>query len=835
MPMETWFLTAGIECAFALKTTLLTCIKRRSPGHPWRAFPTFFDKNFNMKIAATTLIGLAVITGFVFPKNTAAQNLPDEWRMSDDGKRLIIGGNETKGFFDESVIHSIELWFDEPNYWTLLTNNYQSGTDLGALMIVDGDTLESEVGVHFKGQTSYQQTQGEQKKSFNITLDFADENQDIEGYETLNLNNGFQDPSFMRELLYLHLSRRHNPSLKGNYAQLFINGENWGPYPCVQGLDGDFLKEWFLSSDGTRWRALKTIGGGGPGSGGTGGPFGTGYSSLNWLNTSDTSEYKKFYTLKKTHKENPWEDLVKTCDKLGNTPLAALEDSIKLYMDLDRTLWFLATEIIFADDDGYAHKGGMDYYLYWEPETGRMVPLEYDGNSAMLGMNINWSPFYNQNDDRFVLMNRLFAVPAIRQRYLAHVRTMMEESFVQTDIEAAIDNYFEMVGPLVQDDSKYLYTYNQFVTEKENLKNLFQQRRNNILANTEVAQQGLDISNVNYSSQAGEWTAPQANESVTVTAQIGGAAGIHAANLYYGTGLVGVFSKTTMHDDGAHGDGAANDGIFGAEIPGQGNGVYVRFYMEAIAANTPKTASYLPKGAEHDVYVYRVGTTDFVASDVVINEIMASNETTASDQDGEFDDWIELYNNSSSSMDLSGWFLSDKSDDLQKWSFPTGTFIEGNGYLVVWADENGSQAGLHANFKLSASGESLYLVDPNLAIAQEIIFGEQTTDMGYARVPNGTGDFVIQPPTFGANNDLLNAVEDLAAHAVVDIYPNPASGAVFIKTNKAQGVALEVLNTIGQRLFLGEIFGQAWLDVAQWPAGVYWVKVGDETRKLVVE
>ncbi len=789
-----------------------------------------------MKISATTLFSLALIIGFIFPKNTAAQNLPDEWQISDDGKRLVIGGNETMGFFDESVIHNIELWFDEANYWTLLTNNYQSSTDLGALMIVDGDTLESEVGVRFKGQTSYQQTQGEQKKSFNITLDFVDENQDIAGYETINLNNGFQDPSFMREVLYLHFSRRHNPSLKANYAQLFINGENWGPYPCVQGLDGDFLQEWFLSSDGTRWRALKTIGGGGgPGGGGTGGPFGTGYSSLNWLNTSDTSEYKKYYTLKKTHKDNPWEDLVKTCDILGNTPLASLEDSIKLYMDLDRTLWYLATEILFADDDGYVHKGGMDYYLYWEPETGRMVPLEYDGNSVMLNMNVNWSPFYNQTDNRFVLMNRLFAVPAIRQRYLAHVRTMIEESFVQADIVEAIDNYFEMVGPLVQDDDKYLYTYNQFVNEKENLKNLFQQRRNNILGNTEVGQQGLAISNANYSSPAGAWTAPQANESVTVTAAVSGTAGISAVNLYYAAGLVGVFSKTSMHDDGAHGDGAANDGIFGAEIPGQGNGEYVRFYIEAIANNTPKTASYLPKGAEHDVYVYRVAVSDFVASDVVVNELMASNESTASDQDGEFEDWIELYNNSSSSIDLSGWFLSDKFDDLQKWTFPAGTFIDGNGYLIVWADENGSQAGLHANFKLSASGESLYLVDPNLAIAQEIIFGEQTTDMGYARVPNGNGDFVIQLPTFNANNDVLNAVEDVTTTTAIDIFPNPASSTVFIKTNIAQQVKLEVLNTIGQRIYESEIIGQARLDIATWPAGMYWLKLGTEAQKLVVE
>ncbi len=341
-----------------------------------------------------------------------AQSLPDEMRFSADGRRLVSGGNETTGFYDESQLHTIELIFDEANYWTLLTNNYQSGTDLGAVMVLNGDTLEHEVGVRFKGQTSYSMNQNSQKKSFNITLDFADPDQDIDGYETLNLNNCFQDPSFIREMIYLHQSRNHNQSLKANYVNLYINGQYWGPYPSVQALDNKFIREWFLSSDGTRWRALKTIGGGGGpgGGGGTGGPFGTGYSSLNWLNTTDTAEYKKYYTLKKANKTNPWDDLVKVCDKLNNTPSASLEDTIKNYMDLDRTLWFLATEIAFADDDGYVNKGGMDYFLYWEPETKLMVPLEYDGNSIMESMTATWSPFYHANDTDYALIRVCFEI-----------------------------------------------------------------------------------------------------------------------------------------------------------------------------------------------------------------------------------------------------------------------------------------------------------------------------------------------------------------------------------------------------------------------------------------
>ncbi|MBK9016151.1 MAG: CotH kinase family protein [Saprospiraceae bacterium] len=786
-----------------------------------------------MKTIKTPLLILAILA-YAFGK-MGAQNLPDEMHFSPDGKRLITGGNVTTGFYDESAFHTIELIFDEPNYWSLLTNNYQSGTDLGAVMVLNGDTLANEVGVRFKGQTSYSQNQNSQKKSFNITLDWADPDQDIEGYETLNLNNCFQDPSFMREVLYLHQSRQHTQSLKANYVQLYINGVYWGPYPNVQALDGKFTKEWFQSSDGTRWRALKTIGGGGPG-GGTGGPFGTGYCSLNWLGTTDSSEYKKYYTLKKTNKTNPWEDLIKVCDKLNNTPLASLEDTIKNYMDLDRTLWFLATEIAFADDDGYVFKGGMDYYLYWEPETNRIVPIEYDGNTILEPMNASWGAFYNQNDTRYPLLNRLLAVPAIRQRYLAHLRTIMQDAVGQAEIDGQIDAYFEMIDPYVATDTKKIYTYQEFVSEKNALKTLFQTRRNTVNNNAEVNVQGLTVADVNMVSANGTWTSPDAGQPVTVTAQVSGALGVSKVNLHFGSGLVGIFDETEMFDDGAHGDGAASDGLFGAEIPAFGNGDYVRFYIEALANNTAKTATYFPKGAEYDVFVYQVGVTQFFDSEVVINEIMASNEAAVADQDGEFEDWIELYNNAADVVDLSGWHLTDSYTNLAKWTFPDGTTIPGNGYLIVWADENGSQSGLHANFKLSASGESLYLLDDQQRIGQEVVFGDQQTDLGYARVPNGTGDFVIQAHTFNANNENgVNAVADIAEQNRLEIYPNPASGQVTVCSTSSQLGRLQVFNALGQMVLEEEARFATKLDVSNWQSGVYWVRAGEEPRKLVVK
>ncbi len=761
-----------------------------------------------------------------------AQSLPDQMHYSADGRRLITGGIPSVGFYDEGTIHVVNLIFSQTNYWTLLTNNYQSGADLGATMVIDGDTLPAQVGVRFKGQTSYSMNQNSQKKSFNITLDFEDATQDVDGYETLNLNNCFQDPSFMREIIYNHAYRNHGPAPQTNYVHLFLNGQNWGLYPNVQQLNKDFLSEWFLETDGTLWRALRTDGFGGPGGGG-GGPFGTGSCSLNWLGT-DTADYAVKYTLKRTSKPNPWDDLRKVCDELNNTPLGSLEDSIRQYMDLDRALWFLVTENVFADDDSYIHKGGMDYYLYWDPESNLITPLEYDGNTVMDAQHLNWSAFYNADDTDYPLLNRLLAVPSIRQRYLAHLRTLLDESFNPDVANPLIDSYFTQIDSFVENDPKKIYSYNAFLTEKDELKDFIETRHTNLSNNAEVNKVGPAISNVEWQSDGVAFESPDAGEEVGVTASVNATDGVFKATLHYGAGLVGIFDKTPMLDDGAHNDGAANDGVFGASIPGFGNGQNVRFYIEAIANNTPKTATYEPKGAEHDVYVYRVNVTGFVPSQVVVNEIMASNAATVSDQDGEFDDWIELFNTGDTSLDLSGWSLSDDSQNLTKFTFPTGSLLDGGAYLIVWADEDGDQNGLHANFKLSSTGEQVYLTDAALNIAQEVIFGEQTTDLGFARIPNGFGDFVVKDPTFAWNNELPLADSEQSLADIFSIFPNPAENSVTVALSSQLPEQVTLLNSLGQKLLETTVQERAVLDLSHCSSGIYWVRVGDAVRKLVV-
>ena len=793
-----------------------------------------------MKKIFTLLFSLLALIAF-------SQNLPKELHLSADGTRLSAGGLPTTGFYAEDKIPQIELTFPTDNFWAELTA--AGDTDIMATLAVDGIVYDS-VGVRFKGATSDFRNNSE-KKSFNISVDAFIPNQDVKGYETLNLNGNYEDPSSMREIIYNHIGRYYTPALKTNFAELYVNGEYWGPYENVQQLNGEYIKEWFLSNDGTRWRALAEgaltgagggpggggpggggpgggPGGGGPGGGGPGGGgnFGQGVSTLNYLGT-DIAEYITNYTLKKTKKEDPWTDLMLSTEKLNTLPTDNdLYDNLKDYVDVDKSLWFLAHEILFTDSDGYVSKGGMDYYVYWEAETGRLVPLEYDGNSCLQLNSTEWSPLYRENETDFPLMNRLFASPELRQRYLAHFRTILEKYFTIDYLDNLIDSYRAKVESAIQNDTKRITEPAAFVAEIAALKTHIRARRDFLLNHVEMNVKGLDIASVSTVT-----TAPYSNEAVTITTAVSGAMGIDQVRLYYGAGIVGAFDRVAMTDNG--------DGTFSATIPSFSPGSYVRYYVEAIAADAAKTATYAPKGAEHDVYVYRVNVGESTAAgEVVINEFMASNDATVADQDGEFDDWIELYNTTDAAIDLTGYFISDNDANLHKYDIPDGTMIDANGYLIIWADEDGMQEGLHANFKLSAAGETIFLVNADTMVIDEIAYGQQTTDQSSARRPNGTGAFSIGAPTFNANNGETTSLNDVNFNdATLQVYPNPAANSVTIalQTTSFKEMTVQIFDVYG-RIVHKELLPTtaAQISVGHLTDGLYFVVVNDVIGKKVM-
>lgn len=691
--------------------------------------------DFKPTVLASILTVLIANTSTV-----SAIDLPKEYELTEDGQQLLRGKKEPKGFYSLDNVDDVYLEFSEDNWFEQLEsirsaelqNSGQSSAErLSATLTYDDKTIEG-VGVQFKGFTSFYRA--DTRKSFDIDLDFTDEEADIDGYDKLNLNNAFEDPTYIREVLYSTEIRKHTPAARSNFINLYINGEFWGMYSNTQQLDKKFLKQWFSSNDGANFRAAREQG-----------------SNLSHLG-ADANAYEQAFQLKSGGDVEVPYAVFSEPTRLVDNITAETVDDLNQVMDVDGTLWFLAYEILFGDDDSYAWKGGMDYMLYFDEGTGRILPYEVDGNSVMIK---EFDLFMQETPHP--LHNKLLAIPELRQRYLAHVRTILQESFAPTYMHERIDDLQALADDGVRNDPRPHegFSYEGLASAIEELKSYADQRYQLLTEHDELnnAQAPL-ISEQQYAVNQLAFRAPDANEEVTLTAKVTHDQGVQAVYAYHAKGVMGVFDKTQMFDDGEHGDGQANDGVYGVSLAGQDAGTYVRYYFEAIAddnAGDWGTMSYLPAGAEHDVFIYRVNLAASANRSIAINELMASNDSTVSDEQGEFDDWVELYNTTAQSISLAGYYLSDDDSELDKWPLPNVT-IEPFGHVAFWLDDDEEQGEEHANFKLSADGEELILINPEGTVEDSVRFEALEADQSYGRVVDGSGEFSVISPTYNSSN-----------------------------------------------------------------------------------
>ena len=196
--------------------------------------------------------------------------------------------------------------------------------------------------------------------------------------------------------------------------------------------------------------------------------------------------------------------------------------------------------------------------------------------------------------------------------------------------------------------------------------------------------------------------------------------------------------------------------------------------------------------AEHEYHTLMVTLPAPTAGQIVVNELMADNTASAYDANGESNDWIEIYNTTTTGLNLSGLYLSDDIFNLAKWQFPSGTGITANQYLIVWADNDTLQSGLHANFKLGINGESVIISD-GVTVLDGIDFPIQTTDVAYARCPDA-GTFTYGNPTFAASNNCFLSISEDLLPLNVSVYPVPTSGNVFISSHEEGKLQVQIID-----------------------------------------
>lgn len=722
-------------------------------------------------------------------------------------------------FYDTDSVREIRISFYNTNWDYLLDSLYVQGDNdrILADIEIDGNQYDS-VGVRYKGFSSV--SVNRLKNPFNIKLDYIIEGQDHEGVDKLKLSNVIQDPSFVREVLTYEVCRKYMPASQANYANIYINDTLWGLYTNVEAVNKSFLIDHFDSKYNPFFKCNPEnlniqVGG----------------ENSNLSNTHgiDSSDYYSFYALKS---DDGWEDLYNLIDTLNN-----FSDSVSHLLNIDRSLWMHALNYSMINFDSYIGYG-QNYYLY-KDQANQWNPIIWDLNMSFGGFRLTDASqqYFNgfdilqaQNMDPLThhsffsvaprpLMKKLFENERNRKMYLAHIRTIMEENFVNQDYFVRGQYLQNLIDQDVQNDTNKFYTYSDFITNLTSQVSLVASICPGI---TEL----MDSRSAYLSSYLGYLGEPTISniaytpqnfilgDDIWITAEVIDAT---FTKLVYRFGKNERFKSVEMYDDGNHNDGTSGDGIYGCKISNCSNSLDYYLY-----ADNDSSGVFSPVKAAYQYYTIQ---TAIQAGDLVINEVMSNNISTVTDNSGKYEDWIELYNTTSSPISTNGLFITDTLAYFHKWNLPNH-IIQPSSYSIIWADEDGNQGEEHANFQLSNLGESLILSNSDSSVIDSITYLPQLDDISYGRSPNGFGSFTMLTPTFKANNDFPNSIEDISEGVI--IYPNPFTDILYFEEEER----VEVRDILGKIICFSENTNR--IQTSDWESGVYFIFLKGKNQSVKV-
>lgn len=440
----------------------------------------------------------------------------------------------------------------------------------------------------------------------------------------------------------------------------------------------------------------------------TGGAKKTERYRYNWLkrSTDSTRDYSQLFSL------------VDAVNAPGPEPYTSQTEGL---VDLEEWMGILATEHIIVNFDAYGHIIGKNMYAY-KPQNGGWKLYMFDLDWLMLaatGFSGNYAastaPLFDCDDP---LISRMYEHPPFLRAYYRAVRKAVDGPLVA-----------ERCNPVM--DAKYASLLANGITHCDGgtlvaptaVKTWFSQRRAYLLRQLATVAAEFRIT----SNNGGDFSVNTNVTTLTGTAPVE-VKGIRINGVDTRVTWTTV-TRWTLQLNLSGGDNAYS--VVGYD----GSGQPLTNQSDVIRITAPGGGNPLLP--------------------VTINEWMAANTRTLKDPaDEHFEDWIELYNPNEVPVDLTGYSLTDRPEDVtERWVVPPSVSIAPRGYLLVWADGESDQytpgaADLHAPFRLSQDGESIGLFGPDGALVDLVTFEAQANDISEGRWPDGMPDlFSLVTPT----------------------------------------------------------------------------------------
>lgn len=647
--------------------------------------------------------------------------------------------------FPQNEVTSIYITIDPDSLEWMITN-LENEHEFPASFVYESESLVDSValvGLRLRGNTSLNAA----KKSFKISFNTFDEGGEWQNLEKLNLLATVNDPSLLRSKLSHDLFRKCGiAAARTSYTRLYINNEYRGVYLNVEHIDEEMASTYFDGQgDGNLYKCTYP-------------------ADLDYI-SSNPDDYKfalwgtRHYELKTNDYLDDYSDLATFISTLNNTSATSLSCALPLQFHASEYLKIAAIDILLGNWDNHIYLKN-NFYLYHDQLTDRFrfIPYDLDNTLGIDWIGINWTnrSIYNwsmDGEDR-PLYTRLLQNDNYRDQFSRHIEALCNSHFHPDSLELQIEHWQNLIQPHVAEDPYYAidfgYDMNTFIQAPwegccnhvpHGILPFVESRRANALDELESYSTGFDA----------HWIVQRIDtNAVSMRSRINGEVNSVQAN-YSWDGV--SYNSGTMEE--------IQDGEYIYEGPLFDTAQDKLYYRAVIngSSSIPCTPDF------HWMTRSTLG--------VRINEVCASNQSIIADNAGEFDDWVELYNTTASSISLSDCFLTDDPGNWNRWKLPD-TLLPANSFMLFWLDDDMEQGRNHTNFKLGSGEELLmYRIEEGKPRIVDRASGfSPAENQTWALMPDGGSEVIYSAGTPGESN-ISNAVDNYA-EAATPIYPNPA-------------------------------------------------------------
>lgn len=725
--------------------------------------------------------------------------------------------------FLQNEVATVRITIDPDSLDALLSSEI-AGTDreFPATFKYESSVLTdsvAEIGFRLRGNTSIDAA----KKSFKVSFNTY-QSVKWQGLEKLNLNGSANDPSMIRAKLCWDIIRDADlPGARTSFVKLYINGEYRGLYSNIEHIDENFADLYFPQSQySTQFKCLYP-------------------ATLEYISSNPNAyNYIQFdrrpYDQTTNDYTNDYRELAEFISILNQTPILDLPCSLERRFDVDSYLRYAALDVLTGNWDGYIYNKN-NFYLQKDYQTGRFHFIPYDLDNTLgidwVGQDwttrnvMSWAP----SSENRPLFKRLLQVPEYSSRYQNYIREFAASVFHPDSIAAKSASMLALIQDAAINDTyrsmDFGFTYDDFLNSASSawgshvaygINDYAALRVASALNQTTASQQVAHLT--------GGWI--KVNSSLAYAQLNGQVNGLVQIDVSVLSDMSTILASYTLHDDGLAPDMAAGDGLYSGDLPFppfETDQIYYRFrYQETGSSIT----QLWPCGSR----VFFINAS----SDQLINEMMSDNSSCITDEAGYFSDWIELYNNQTSSFSIDGYYLSNKRNYLNKWPMPNVS-IPSHGFKLLWANSDEELSRNNVNFKLSAAGDTLLLhkkVDDTYQLLDQVIVPALDVNESYGLQTDGVNPWMVFAANLTTPNesnntsglDMLAGVEDGWM-----VYPNPFKDQLTVLLTKEMDAQISLYDITGRLINSIQVNKQQQISIqtTSLKQGVYFIEVRQDS------